>query len=106
MREKISKKVEDAMRSIEGIHKAAPPPFFFTRLEARMHAEKNTWLKITSFLARPSIAFACICLIILINTIVIFSTANTDNQLAAQNTEVLTIDEYSQLTANFYDYEK
>jgi hypothetical protein len=106
MREKISKKIEDAMHSIDGIQKASPAPYFFTRLEARMESEKNVWEKITSFVARPSMAFACICLIIIINAIVIFSSAKNDKQVAQQNTEVPTIDEYTQLSANFYEYEK
>jgi hypothetical protein len=106
MREKIFKKVEDAMHSIDGIEKASPAPYFFTRLEARMQAKKNVWEKITVFVAKPSMAFACICLIIMINAIVIFSSSNNKKEVAAQNTEIATIDEYSQLSATFYDYEK
>jgi len=106
MREKISKKIEHAMQSIDEIQKASPAPYFFTRLEARMESEKNVWAKITSFVARPSMAFACVCLIIIINAIVIFSSAKNDKQVAQQNTEVPTIDEYAQLSANFYEYEK
>lgn len=106
MREKIFKKIEDAMHSIDGIQKASPAPYFFTRLEARMQAEKNVWERITAFVAKPSMAFACICLIIMINAVVIFSSSNSKKEVASQNTEIATIDEYSQLSATFYDYEK
>jgi hypothetical protein len=106
MREKIFKKVEDAMHSIDGIEKASPAPYFFTRLEAHMQAKKNVWEKVTAFVARPSMAFACICLIIIFNAIVIFSSSQNKKEVAAQNIEIATIDEYSQLSATFYDYEK
>ena len=106
MTEKIFKKVEDAMHSLDGIEKASPGPYFFTRLEARMQAQKNVWEKITSFLTKPSMAFACICLVIIINAIVIFSSSNPKKNLVQQNTELATIDEYSQLSASFYDLEK
>jgi len=105
MQEKIEKKIEDAMHSIDGIDKASPPPFFFTRLEARMQSEKNIWGKITSFVAQPAIAFACICLIIMINAIVVFSSSSPKNSVAQQNTELATVDEYSQVSATLYEYE-
>ena len=60
----LNKKIEEAMQSIDGIEKASPRPFLFTRLEARMQNERNIWSKISSFVARPVIAFACICLVL------------------------------------------
>ena len=33
------------MHSIDGIKRATPRPFLFTRLEARMQNEKNIWVK-------------------------------------------------------------
>jgi uncharacterized membrane protein YdfJ with MMPL/SSD domain len=105
MQEKIHKKIEDAMHSIDGIEKATPPPFFFTRLEARLQREKNIWEKITSFVVQPAIAFAAICLIIMMNAMVIFSSSDTKKTLAQQNTELATVDEYSEVNVSLYDYE-
>jgi hypothetical protein len=105
MSEKIFKKIEDAMQSIDGIKKASPAPYFFTRLEARMQNEKNWWIKITEFLAKPSIAFASICLIVMINAIVIFSSSKAKNTASTQNNELASIDEYSQVSATLFEYE-
>lgn len=109
MQEKIHKKIEEALHSIDGIHKAAPRSFFFTRLEARMQREKNVWEKISSFVARPAIEFAGICLIIMINAMVIFSSSDTSNTVVSQNqnqnSELATVDEYSQANVTLYDYE-
>ena len=93
------------MHSIDGINKAEPAPFFFTRLEARMEREKNVWEKVTSFVARPAIVFASICLVIMINAFVIFSSSNSKRSAAQKNTELATIDEYSQVNTTLYEFE-
>ena len=93
------------MQSIDKIKKASPRPFLFTRLEARMQREKNIWEKLSSFVARPVIAFACICLVIMINVMVIFSANTSENSLVQQNSESASVDEYSQVTTTLYDFE-
>ena len=105
MKEDFDKKIHDALNSIDDVQKAAPRPFFFTRLEARMQQEKNIWEKITSFVARPVITFACICLVIMINAIVIFTSSNSNKFIAQQNSELQTVDEYTQASATLYDLE-
>lgn len=103
--ENIHKKIEEVMQSIDKIKKASPRPFLFTRLEARMQREKNIWEKLSSFVARPVIAFACICLVIMINVMVIFSANTSENSLVQQNSESASVDEYSQVTTTLYDFE-
>ena len=105
MQEEFNKKIEDAMHSIDGLKKASPAPFFFTRLEARMLKEKNIWEKITSFVAKPGIAFACICMVIVINSAVIFSLSATHTTITEQSNELATVDEYSQVGITLYDFE-
>lgn len=102
----INKKIDDALQSINNISKASPPPFFFTRLEARMLNEKNIWSKMSSFFARPAIAFACICLVIMINVAVIFTSINSQGSYAQPSNEVAAVDEYSQVTTGLYELEK
>lgn len=105
MQEKFNKKIEDAMRSLDGIKEASPSPFFFTRLEARMQREMSVWDKVSSFIAKPVVAFACICLVIMINATIIFSSSNSQRAADTQNNELATVDEYSQLSsATFYEF--
>lgn len=104
MQEKFNKKIEDAMRSLDGIEKVSPEPFFFTRLEARMQREKGIWEEISSFVAKPIIAFACICLVIIINVAVIFSSTNSKNNNTSQSNELATVDEYNQVSSTFYEF--
>ncbi len=104
MQENFNKKIEDILKSLDGIEKASPRPFFFTRLEARMQKEKSIWEDISSFVAKPLVAIGCICLVIMINAAVIFSAENLSRNNTSQNTETATIDEYNQVSSAFYEF--
>ena len=104
MQENLNKKVEDAMRSLDGIKQASSDPFFFTRLEARMQRERGAWEKISSFVAKPIIAFACICLVIMINAVVIFSSTDSQKNTNSQSNELATVDEYTQISSTLYEF--
>ena len=102
----MERKIEDVLHSIDNIEKVSPPAYFFTRLEARMLNEKNMWNKLFSFFARPAIAFACICLIIMINLAVIFTSINSRQSYLQTGNEVAAADEYSEVTLGLYELEK
>jgi hypothetical protein len=104
MDEKINRKIEETMHSFDAIQKASPAPFFFTRLEARMQNKKSIWEQISSFVAKPVIAVACICLIIMINAAVIFSSSNSKNPVDEQGNEIATADEYNIVSSTFYEF--
>ena len=98
-------RIENALNSLSGIERACTDPYFFTRLEARMTAEKSIWEKVSAFLSQPVIAFAGIFLVLMINSFVIFSdNTATDN---SNKTEIAGIvDEYSLLgTNNLFEFE-
>ncbi|HEU5051491.1 MAG TPA: hypothetical protein VFT78_00195 [Hanamia sp.] len=104
MDQALNKKIDEAMQSLEGMEKASAGPYFFTRLEARMQREKSAWERISSFVAKPVVAFACICLIIVINAAVILSsTAGVTS--SSQNSELATADEYNSVSAQMYEFE-
>jgi hypothetical protein len=104
MKEDFNKKMEDVLRSLDGIEKASPNPYFFTRLEARMQREKSIWEGISSFVAKPLVAFAGLCLVIMINAAVIFSSEQNNKNTTGQNNELATVDEYSQVSSSFYEF--
>jgi hypothetical protein len=101
----LNKKIDEIMDSMDGMKRAAPRPFLFTRLEARMQNERNVWNKFSSFVARPVVAFACICFVVILNAMVIFLSNTSGNSLAQQGSELATVDEYSQISYNLYDFE-
>ena len=100
----MHKKVDEIMHSLDGINRAMPRPFLLTRLEARMLNERNIWIKLSLFVARPVVAFACICFVLIINTIVIF-LLNTSGNSLAQGNDLATADEYSQVSSTLYEFE-
>jgi hypothetical protein len=105
MEDEIHKKVDAVMHSIDNINRASPQLYLFTRLEARMQNEKNIWGRLSSFVARPVVAFACICFILILNAMVIFFSDNDVSPLAQQVNELTTADEYSQVGSALYEFE-
>ncbi|MEO6136596.1 MAG: hypothetical protein ABIP35_15685 [Ginsengibacter sp.] len=106
MQEKnINKKIDDALESISNIQRAAVPDYFYTRLEGRMLREKSTWETISSFITRPAIAIAAVCIILMMNFYTIISTANTEEVSAQKNVELAAVDEYSQVSSAIYEFE-
>ena len=103
----ISKKVKDALESLDGIQRAEPAPFFFTRLQGRLQRqEKNIWETAGSFIARPVIVIASLLFVVCINAYILFekNNATIDPPVASQIT--LPVEEYVLTAANSnYDYE-
>lgn len=105
MNQNLNRKIDEAMQSLNGIEKASPRPFFFIRLEARMQREKSKWESLSSFLAKPVVAVACICLIIMINVAAILSSSTTSKKSSnQQNNELATADEYNSVSAPLYEF--
>jgi hypothetical protein len=103
MQKDINRKIDDAFSSLDGIKRASPAPFFFTRLEAHILKKKNAWEGFYSFVTRPAIAFAGICLILVINAAVIFSS-HFAGSTEKQNSELATVDEYNQVSSSLYEF--
>jgi hypothetical protein len=101
----LHKKIDEVMHSMDSINRASPRPFLFTRLEARMQNEKNIWVKLSSLLAKPVVAFTCICFVLIINVMVIFLSNDSINSLAQQGNELANADEYSQVSSTLYEFE-
>ena len=84
----IQQRVEDTLESLEGIQRVSPAPFFYTRLKSRLEqAEKSIWESISSFIARPSIVFATICMILLLNITVLFKKRPTEISSSSDQNE-------------------
>ncbi|HVZ55223.1 MAG TPA: hypothetical protein VG870_01075 [Chitinophagaceae bacterium] len=88
-RQDITKRVEQALSGLDGIRRASPGPYFYTRLRARMEAEppRTAWERMGMFLGRPAIALAVVLLILASNTVLLFN--HTGNRKAATATQAL-----------------
>jgi hypothetical protein len=72
----IEKRIEAALTSLDHVTRVGPGPFFYTRVQARLRKDRTVWEKASGFIAQPCVAFSVICLIISLNTFVIFKTEN------------------------------
>ena len=98
----IRKKVEATLESLDGIQRAEPTPYFFTRLKARLERDqKNIWEKTGMFLARPAVAIAGLFFILALNAFILFQKEET-NSVSAQLQEDESV--IAATTAG-YDYE-
>ncbi len=102
-RKMISNRVEETLNSLDGIQKASPGPFFYTRVMARMEAEpQNLWESVTAFLTRPYVIASVISFILLLNATAIFRS-DADESLSQQS-DISMVDEYKIASTSFYDY--
>jgi hypothetical protein len=99
----IERRVEEAMNSLDGLQKASPGPFFYTRVMARMEAEEmNLWEKTTAFITRPFVIASVISFVLLLNVTAVFNRAESYD--IADQPDVSMVDAYKVASTSFYDY--
>jgi len=101
----IENKIDAALSSVDGMEKATPSPLFYAKVMSKIRrTQPALWERWSSFFLRPTIAFATICLVIVINAFVIYSNITGSFSLNDQ-TELTLADEYSVATTSLYDIE-
>ena len=107
-RNDIGKKVEETLNSLDGIQRATPQPWLFSRVKGRLmrQEEKTVWETIGSFLSRPAIAIAGLCLILMLNGFLLFNQEgkSTSTTLISQNEQPLDNESLIASSSSF-DYE-
>lgn len=70
----INQKIEGALNSLNGVQRAEPQPWLYARIMKRLSREedRSVWGSISSFLARPTVAIAGLCLILVLNGVLLF----------------------------------
>lgn len=101
--EDVEQKIEQAMRSLDGLSKAAAGPFFYTRLSARLENQENSfWLRLSGFIARPVVMASLVLAVITGNYLVFYQKSHTP--VVASYTDV-SQDEYSLQSITYYEPE-
>lgn len=106
----LNKKVADTLNSLDGIQRAEPTPFFYTRLMGRMQASpKSSWEAAGSLLAQPVIALAGLALILSLNGFLLFGRSEDPvapvQEKEAAVTNTVTDNEYILASNSSFDYE-
>jgi hypothetical protein len=93
----IYKQVQDTLNSIDGTTRAEVPPFFYTRLQAKLtNHQANTWWQILfTIVTKPTFAVATVSLFAMLNITAI--TVNIkDKQQSNITSESTTIQGFAQ----------
>jgi hypothetical protein len=102
----IGKKVEKTLDSLDGIKRAEPQAFFYTRLRARLERdEKNAWEVAGSFLARPVVAIVGLCMILVFNVAILMQKEMATTNTTTTLTDINQDDENIFASVTTYDYE-
>ena len=103
-RKDTEKRVEETLNSLDGIQRAEPQPWLFSRVKRRlMQEEKTAWGVIGSFLARPAIAIAGLCFILILNGFLLF---NQEKESSVAGANDLPLDSESMVaSSSSFDYE-
>jgi len=100
----VEKKVDATLDSIDGIEPAVPSPYFYTKVLAKINNNVTAWEKWSTFFLRPTIAFAIICFVIVINALVLYS--KYDNYVPPPDQTLLaSSDAYNETVTALYDLE-
>ena len=101
----IKTKIDAAINSIDNMERATPSSLFYAKVMAKTRRNQPAeWEKWSSFFLRPTMAFATICLVIVINAFVIYSSITGSFSLSDPNESTLA-DEYNLATTSLYDIE-
>lgn len=102
----IESKIEETLSSLDGIQKAGPGHFFFTRVKARLENEpRSGWDIITGFLAKPIVAGAIVAVVIATNLIAVYQESSKNNIAAAERTDISLLEDYSRQVVLIYENE-
>lgn len=100
----IQKLVEETLGSLDGLQKAEPKPFLFTRVMARLREdENNVWEKMTSFITRPAVVAAMIVLFIFINAVVILQASGNEASPLTDEPVLVAGNDYGLTVSSLYD---
>lgn len=100
--------IDDILNSLDGLQKASPGPYFFTRLQARMQNSKtDIWDRLGLIISKPAVvAFAIACILFTNAWVLVRQMPSTQPTSTADATAEVTIaDEYNMTIATVYDYE-
>ncbi len=91
----MEKRIEEALNSLDSIQRATPQPFFYTRLKARLEqTEKGPWEMVSSFITRPAMLFATVCMVLLLNVAVLYKSHLSSSRITTEQLEQMPSDAY------------
>ncbi len=95
-------RIEEVLKSLDGITRASAPPFFYTRLQSRLYREsRSVWDRIGTFIARPLVFAALIGLVLATNFFAVYQQEQKSQQAAIPS----ATEEYAAGMITYYEAE-
>ena len=87
----IDSRIEASMESLDSLQKAQAPDWFYAGVRARLERESHSaWTMLGSFLSRPVVALAGLCLVLAVNVfLVVQHPKPSSGSIAGQNETVI-----------------
>src|SRR5688500_13401905 len=106
-RKDIEKRAEETLNSFDGIQRAEPQPWLFSRVKGRlMQEEKTGWGMVGSFLSRPVIAIAGLFIILMLNGFLLFNQEKESSSTILTSQNEQPVDSESLIaSSSSFDYE-
>ncbi|MFC0774325.1 hypothetical protein [Terrimonas alba] len=108
-RNDIEKRVEEALNSLDGIQRATPQPWLFSRIKKRLAEEedRSVWGALGGYLGKPAIAIAGLCFILMVNVFLVFNNQQKENTATffSAQTDQPTDSESLIASGSSFDYE-
>ncbi|MGZ5219570.1 MAG: hypothetical protein ACXWV2_00430 [Chitinophagaceae bacterium] len=103
----IERRVEETLNSLDGIQRAEPGPWLFSRVKGRLaQEEKTAWGAVGSFLSRPAIAIAALCLILMLNGFLLLNQEKEPSATILTSQNEQPVDSESLIaSSSSFDYE-
>ena len=103
----IEKKVDAALNSFEGIQRAEPQPWLFSRVKGKLMKpeDKTQWDIIGSILSKPVIAIAGLCLILMLNVFLLYTQKKESSSIFITQTAQPVENESLIASSSSFDYE-
>lgn len=98
--------VDRVLNSLDGMERAQPQPWFYTRLKTRLSKEETTaWEYISRLLSRPVVAVTSLCLVLLMNGYFLLQSNDVvNNNQTAMGEQVIESESLIAASSSF-DYE-
>lgn len=96
-------KAEEILNSLDGMRRAQPEPYFYTRLMAKWGKQKNSWEKVAGFISKPAFAIAAIALTLIINIAILFNSSSHATSSSQEDSSIAVENDYGLSVPSLYD---
>ena len=94
---------EEILNSLDGMRRAEPQPYFYTRLMTKLDKQKNGWEKVAGFISKPVFAIAMIALFLIINIAILFNSSSNATSSSQEESSLAVENDYGLSVQSIYD---